>query len=621
MVALGAAAGLLTITDPLTAQIEVGENVQVSKVLAEYAHGEVLLAADPSDPKHLLGCSMVFLSDVNAVSTAVYASTDGGASWSRTLQPREFENSGDPACTFGPGGTAYYVDMSTRSGSDRYLPVYRSSDHGLTWSDPVLIPNRFQGMDREYIVVDNTGGPQRGRVYIHGSGWMRDMSSDRLAGDISVYSSSDGGMTFSGPTKRGSFERRYVLGVGNGAVLSDGTFIAAFGELKDYWSGLSPGKVQPNAEGQSNALLRVLLSRDGGASFEPAVTVGDFYMDWPPYLTSAIPYLAVDPGSEPFRDRLYVVWPDLRSGRLEILLSRSVDGGSTWSPPRRVNDDGPPGDRPEVHQFLPVVAVNREGVVGVMWYDRRDSADGLGWTIRFSASLDGGDTFLPSVPVSAPNTYGGQEEWSLLGRVSVPSDSVAPLTVAVSLTGFHFNGGHTAGMAASAEGVFHPFWIDNRTGVAQVWTARVTVEGRGTLNGSPALAAMRDVSGRVKLHMSDVEIDDGREIVSFRAQLENTSDDVILGPVTVRALEIRSPQARVSTVGGDNGVSGEGTLWRFADAGTRLEPGARTESRTLRFTLSDLLDSHPESLPQGLLNLKLRVLAASVVSQSSAGGG
>jgi hypothetical protein len=404
-------------------------------------------------------------------------------------------------------------------------------------------------------------------------------------------------------------------------VLSDGTFIAVFGELKDYWSGLSPGKVQPNAEGQSNALLRVLLSRDGGASFEPAVTVGDFYMDWPPRHTSAIPYLAADPGSESFQDRLYVVWPDLRSGRLEILLSRSVDGGSTWSPPRRVNDDGPPGDGAEFHHFLPVVAVNPEGVVGVMWYDRRNSGDGLGWTIHFSASLDGGDTFLPSVPVSAPNTYGGQEEWSLLGRVSVPSDSVAPLTVAVSLTGFHFNGGHTAGMAASSDGVFHPFWIDNRTGVAQVWTARVTVEGQGILNGSPALAAMRDVSGRVKLHMSDVEIDDGREIVSFRAHLENTSDDVILGPVTVRALEIRSPQARVNTVGGDNGVSGEGTLWRFAEAGTRLEPGARTESRTLRFTLWDLLDFHPESLPQGLLNLQLRVLADSVVSPSSAGGG
>jgi hypothetical protein len=39
----------------------------------------------------------------------------------------------------------------------------------------------------------------------------------------------------------------------------------------------------------------------------------------------------------------------------------------------------------------------------------------------------------------------------------------------------HFNGGDTAGLAADAAGVFHPLWIDNRTGIHQMWTAAVTV--------------------------------------------------------------------------------------------------------------------------------------------------
>ena len=55
-------------------------------------------------------------------------------------------------------------------------------------------------------------------------------------------------------------------------------------------------------------------------------------------ISSYIPMIAVDPGSSAFKDRLYVVWADERSGQLEIMLSYSTDGGRTWSRPRRVSD-------------------------------------------------------------------------------------------------------------------------------------------------------------------------------------------------------------------------------------------------------------------------------------------
>ena len=35
--------------------------------------------------------------------------------------------------------------------------------------------------------------------------------------------------------------------------------------------------------------------------------------------------------------------------------------------------------------------------------------------------------------------------------------------------------GDTAGLAAAADGTFHPLWVDHRTGTPQVWTATVTV--------------------------------------------------------------------------------------------------------------------------------------------------
>jgi hypothetical protein len=100
---------------------------------------------------------------------------------------------------------------------------------------------------------------------------------------------------------------------------------------------------------------------------------------------------------------------------------------------------------------MPTVAVNKDGIVGVLWYDRRDSDDNLSYYARFSASTDGGATWLPSVRVSeSPNTAKGK-------------------------SGSGVTGGDTAGLAASADGIFHALWIDNRTGVQQVWTSAITV--------------------------------------------------------------------------------------------------------------------------------------------------
>jgi len=41
------------------------------------------------------------------------------------------------------------------------------------------------------------------------------------------------------------------------------------------------------------------------------------------------------------------------------------------------------------------------------------------------------------------------------------------------------------GLAAAADGTFHPVWVDNRSGVTQVWTAGIKVKGEATKNGDP----------------------------------------------------------------------------------------------------------------------------------------
>lgn len=134
------------------------------------------------------------------------------------------------------------------------------------------------------------------------------------------------------------------------------------------------------------------------------------------------------------------------------MLAYSDDYGATWSRARVVTDN-PPTDTTD--QFMPTLAVNVDGTVALLWYDRRDNPDNLSYYPRIAASLDGGASWLPSV------------------RVSTAPYAAGPVSQRSAFAG---NGGDTAGLATTADGTFFPVWIDDRTGVPQVWTAPVTVQ-------------------------------------------------------------------------------------------------------------------------------------------------
>src|SRR5262249_17357003 len=80
--------------------------------------------------------------------------------------------------------------------------------------------------------------------------------------------------------------------------------------------------------------------------------------------------------ADPANGNLYAVWQDARFSNSQytgIAFSMSTDGGLTWSAPIKVNqtpEDIPAGNRQAI---LPSVAVNRDGVVAVTYYDRRNN--------------------------------------------------------------------------------------------------------------------------------------------------------------------------------------------------------------------------------------------------------
>ena len=419
--------------------VHVGPNIQVSRDRAGIYHGEVVMAADPRDPKRLLAGSMFLPPPVDpAVSkVVVYASDDGGESWSCRLEhvgtnPRSFA---DPTIGFAADASAYLVDIDGaslgeyREGSRLVaLRITRTRDGGKSWDRST----RIEGFhDRPFLTVDCTGGLYRGRLYC-----------DTASG---LFVSADDGATFGAakawPARPGYRHSSQAAP----AVLSDGSLVL----LHSFESR------EPGADRRGRGYLVARRSADGGSTFFEPVEVAAFSTIEGRY--GHIPALAADPRHG---DRLYAAWLDAASdGSFRVCVSRSSDRGSSWTRPALVSDHendvegDPAGGRHDA--FLPALAVNREGVVGVVWYDTRVApGEAPGWEYRFRASSDAGETWWPSVRVSERRT-----------------------------TLEHRAAGHTAGLAASADGDFHPLWIDGRTGRQQVWTARVTVPARGPREG------------------------------------------------------------------------------------------------------------------------------------------
>lgn len=211
-------------------------------------------------------------------------------------------------------------------------------------------------------------------------------------------------------------------------MMADGTFVTVVGEFYDD---------------TTKNTVKAIRYPKGLASILAPTKVASWNVPEGPNTAFAF-VIAADDGKN-----LYVAWEDNGHGRTQVLFSASSDGGSTWSHALNItaNETANGGG------FNPSIAVNRSGMVGVLWYDKRDHPNDLGWGVRFAASFDHGKTFLPSVRVSEKDATPGPR-LAQEGRFSA-------------------NGGDTSGLDTEPDGTFRAAWIDNRTGVPQIWTTRI----------------------------------------------------------------------------------------------------------------------------------------------------
>ena len=603
--ALLAAGALLPGASPLTAQeVRVGEDRHVSSPNPDWGHYEVRVAAHPSDSDVLLAAGMAISDTADRYDVIAYRSSDGGESWTQALNVAPGSGEGDPDLAFGPGGRAYLIEMG--AGEDL---LHRSADGGRSWGEPTPV----EIGDRPFLAVSGARTEHPGRVYVHSSSRTDPLDGGRGEKAVAVLRTDSGGSEVVSRKRLHVDGDRYVLGTGESAVLSDGTVVFLYPERRDR-SGIGRYEAEtgpdPRVTREPNARLQALVSPDGGEAFGPARTVSNWYHRFGRGRSAMIPALAADTGSGPFRDRLYAAWTDFRSGRGQILLSHSEDRGKSWSDPIVVNRGGGPA-------FRPMLAVNDEGVLGVAWYDRRESPSGLGYSVRFAASTDGGETVGPSVRVSEePFRYSWDDGLVTMG---MGRGGGGAHRADVSLHSFNETGGHTAGMAADASGRFHPVWVDNRTGVSQIWTAPVTVDGEAVRHGDRRLSRLQDVTSRTALKIERTDYDGAPGVVTVRARLRNTSGDTIHGPLHLRLVELWSELGEARLVDSRQGETGPGAVISLADAvpDGSLAPGETTDPVTIRARIVSPADLGPKMPPPpgrragagyGLLNLDLVAL-------------
>jgi hypothetical protein len=250
-----------------------------------------------------------------------------------------------------------------------YHKIYfsKSTDRGHTFSANTAIDGSPPGN------IDQTGA----NIAINNAGRIYAAWKESNGGSPNIYlaKSTDGGTTFGTRvevTNTTTFKSGPAMGTG------------ANGNIYIAW-------VQGN--GVEERMVYLSKSVDLGDSFSSPVEVDNFNSSTTSLYT---PTLAVDTGGN-----IYIAWQDDSSGTFVIYLSKSIDGGLTFSTPLRIdNSSSATGN-----QERPTMAVDLEGWIYIAWQDDRNGNE----DIYFSRSTDQGASFEPSIRVDDSTDNSGDQ--------------------------------------------------------------------------------------------------------------------------------------------------------------------------------------------------------------------
>lgn len=337
-----------------------------------------------------------------------YYSEDGGITWNRAGDfSFDLGLWGDPCVIADTSGNFYFFHLERLQGEngmempDRiYCRRIRSDDMAAGWINVSYTGlNQPKMQDKEWGVWD----PITHNLYVVWSEFDVYGSTDPNHFSNLLFSrSTDGGISWSTP-KRINKTSGDCLDESN-SVMGAMPAVGPNGEVYVSWPG--PEGI---AFDRSTDQGETWLTEDVIVADNPA---GDHYTISGISRGGSVPTIACDLSDGPYRGTIYINWSDQINGPddTDIWLSKSVDGGKTWSQAKRVNDD-PPGKHQMFH-WMTVDPTN--GFLYFVFYDRRHYVDDR-TDVFLAVSKDGGESFSNYIISESPFTPYG---WKFMGDYS-----------------------------------------------------------------------------------------------------------------------------------------------------------------------------------------------------------
>jgi hypothetical protein len=462
-------AALVVLSTAASSQIP---NVQISFPSSQLQNEEQVFFC-PTDPNYVIADWRDFR--LGYRRCGIGRSTDGGATWTDQLNDLMLDidsRQSDPTMTVDRLGNFYccFLDYSATAVNDSSFIVFiKSTDKGASWTGPYPITTDHGDWfeDKQFITADRTGGIYDGNVYV---AWARFYNPTRMMFARSL----DGAVTF---------EDTLIVGPSQdipacGGLVDAGQFaqpiVGSDGSVYVFWSG---NHFYPDVCDGYYA-MKMSKSTDGGQTW-PIQAVPIMAYNYFGTADGGIDVYNAPAGDAditggPYDGNIYISTTNGNvDGALyhaDIDMIKSTDGGATWLPPLRVNDD-PLGVN--VDQFHPWLTVNEDGVIVMIFYDQRMDPNHYLFDVFGAYSFDGGETFtanhrITNVSSSPANLKSGGQPGDYDDTENYPKKMAEILTPMAGKIAEYI------GVTASHDNI-NAVWTDTRNGNQDVFGAHYTI--------------------------------------------------------------------------------------------------------------------------------------------------
>lgn len=397
---------------------------------------ESSIFVSPLDPK------VVLVSNNGGGSVTGWISMDRGASWDSSSSDVGPGDS-DPACVISKAAGTYGRFLVNHIGENGGQAISYKNSPGASWTpDTVYVVGQGNPTDKNHLWVDNKStGDHAENLYC---GWT-------TPDGIHIARSTTDGVSWDDPVdidhlSLGGIAERWSVNITSD---SDGNVYAVWANNQSSANNVakSLGFSSSNTGGATWATEDTIRTDLIGFGVTTNKLLGDKEM-----LVTTYPSMAVDWTT----DHIYVAWAShvTSGGESDIYMIKSTDGGSTWSPKKRVNQDTLGNGK---DQWFPWITWDEcSGALAVTYLDSRTSNDSA-WTY---------------VSVSTDTSATWQD-------IRVSDAAWAP-DLGSTPAGYDYIG------VAAGDGYTYPVWSDDHTGNMRPYMSRISLWGveQGTASAS-----------------------------------------------------------------------------------------------------------------------------------------